>query len=508
MGYAIAVSKLLKIYLEAAAFFQPYASASINAQSNMIKQNASLSPTRIFVSYSHKDMEQKEEVMTILNALPPGIEFEAWDDNKMLAGENVDATIFQEIDRTDVFLALISRNYLASPYCKEEMKTALIQAEQRGCRVVPVIVRSTESWQDYPIGQKLALPPDGKAPTDWQHEDQHWTAVEKGLIKILKEVPKAQPESEVKPNQAVHRHSDIPQTPIETLDDRGYQARLKKELTKSLSNEKVQPLIPELTGDPQQASAESAVNTLLAMEPLASIECWTKITVAWFKDLNPRERSLVWGPARDVHLNLLPRLIDPNWIRNWQESSQDARDKRLLTVSIRPRRRSKSPYRSVEVLVARVDAKCGTVRFYQSNDTTTVQAHTRQINTNNDALRGMQKPTFEEAVQRVGRYLMAQYFPDDEPPNVLQADDWEELDTQIIHRPAGGLHYYYLVIPEDDPDYGNDTVLQLLYEKMPNLPRVLLSTQRGTDPLICTCTQFTLEAVIDAFWDIRRMEFA
>jgi hypothetical protein len=62
------------------------------------------------------------------------------------------------------------------------------------------------------------------------------------------------------------------------------------------------------------------------------------------------------------------------------------------------------------------------------------------------------------------------------------------------------------VIPVDDPDYGNDTVLQLLYEKMPNLPRVLLSTQRGTHPLICD--QYTLEALIDAFWDIRRMEFA
>jgi hypothetical protein len=129
-----------------------------------------------------------------------------------------------------------------------------------------------------------------------------------------------------------------------------------------------------------------------------------------------------------------------------------------------------------------------------------------EINTASDALRDMQKPTHEDAVQRIGRYLLAQYRPDEEPPGRLREEDWEDLNDYIVESPAGLFHYYYLVIPEDDPDYGNDAVLQLLYERMPNLPRVLLSTRRGGNPLICR--QNRLEAVIDAFWDIRRMEFA
>ena len=467
----------------------------------MIEQNKSLEPTRIFVSYSHKDMEQKQQVMTILDALPPGIEVEAWDDNRMLAGDNIDATIFPEIERTDVFLALISRNYLASAYCKEEMKKALFHAEQRGCRVVPVIVRSTESWRDYPIGQKLALPPDGKAPTDWKHQDQHWTAVEKGLIKLLKEVRPPEPEPIPEPDQPAQNQSSIPQDLIDTLDDRGFQARLKKELTKSLSNEKLQPLIPELTNDPKHTSAESGVNALLAMEPLVSIRRWTEITAAWFKNLSSRERSAAWYSVRDVHLNLLPRLVDPVWLKTWQEKGHASHDRRFLIVSLKQR----SPNRSVEVLVARVDAKCGAVRFYETEEVSTVQAHSGQIDTAR-TLGEMQKPTHEEAVQRVGRYLLAQYRPDEEPPPMLQEEDWEDLNDYIVESPAGLYHYYYLVIPGDDPDYSNDAVLQLLYEKMPNLPRVLLSTQRGSNPLICR--QNRLEAVIDAFWDIRRMEFA
>jgi hypothetical protein len=173
------------------------------------------SPIRIFVSYSHKDVEQKEQVMTILEALPPAIEKKAWDDNRMRAGDDIDNTIFSEIENTDLFLALISRNYLASAYCREEMKTALFQAERRGCRVVPIIVRSTESWREYPIGQKLALPSDGKAPTDWEHEDMHWTAVEKGLLKLLKDMHSPQPDLTSEPKPIIHYQASIAKGPID-----------------------------------------------------------------------------------------------------------------------------------------------------------------------------------------------------------------------------------------------------------------------------------------------------
>jgi hypothetical protein len=318
-------------------------------------------------------------------------------------------------------------------------------------------------------------------------------------------VDEAPTKSVTAPNRTAHRQnpSPIPQDPIETLDDRGYLTKLKKELTKCLSNEKLHPLISELVNNPGRSNVESAVDTLLSLEPLVSLRRWTEITAVWFKkDLNPRERSAAWDAVRDVHLSLLTRVVDPGWLQDWKKNSHDNHDKRLLIISLKPR----SQNRSVEVLVARVDAKCGMVRFSETEEAASAQAHAGQINTMNEALRGMQKPTTEEAVQRLGRYLLAQYRPDEEPPNGLQTEDWEDLNDYIVESPAGLFHYYYLLIQDDDPDYGNDTALRLLYEKMPNLPRILLSKERGTDPLICR--QNRLEAVIDAFWDIRRMEFA
>ena len=147
----------------------------------MNEHNVSPAPTGVFVSYSHKDGAQKDEVIACLGALPPDIKIKEWVDTRMLAGDTIDQTIFREIEQTDLFLALISRNYLNSVYCRSEMKTALQQAENRGCRVVPIIVRKTASWRDWPIGRHLALPPDGKAPSDWKDSDEHWHAVEAGL---------------------------------------------------------------------------------------------------------------------------------------------------------------------------------------------------------------------------------------------------------------------------------------------------------------------------------------
>ncbi len=48
----------------------------------------STSATRVFLSYSHKDKEQKDQVKTCLKALPPGIEVKAWEDTRMLAGDS------------------------------------------------------------------------------------------------------------------------------------------------------------------------------------------------------------------------------------------------------------------------------------------------------------------------------------------------------------------------------------------------------------------------------------
>ncbi|MEN8178535.1 MAG: toll/interleukin-1 receptor domain-containing protein [Pseudomonadota bacterium] len=485
-------------------------------------QDENIKP-RVFISYSHDSPEHSERVLQLSERLrEDGVKTSLDQYVQGTPNEKWPRWMQNQLDWADFVLLICTETYFRRFRGHEEpgkgkgvdWEGAVIIQEIYDTRsttvkfVAVIFDANAECFIPEPVrGHTFYFLDSEQAYQDLYDFLLGQAGVEPGVVGAPLRKPRKQaeplafPDESSEPRQPA-RQSAILQDPIDTLDERGFHFRLKKELTKSLSNEKMRPLISELTGDPDQVTAESAVNALLAMEPRASLRHWTEITATWFKDLNPRERSAVWDSVRDVHLNLLPRLVHPDWIKNWQENGHNTHDRRLLTVSLKQR----SPNRSVEVLVARVDAKCGAVRFYETDKATTVQAHTGQINTANEALRGMQKPTSHEAVQRLGLYLMAQYMPDREPPDVLQVEDWEDLNDYIVERPAGLFHYYYLVIPEDDPDYGNITTLQLLYEKMPNLPRVLLSSKSGINPLICR--QNRLEAVIDAFWDIRRMEFA
>ncbi|MGH8474477.1 MAG: toll/interleukin-1 receptor domain-containing protein [Methylococcales bacterium] len=144
--------------------------------------------TKIFISYSHKDKSRKERLIQCIQALPPDmpVPVDAWDDRRLLAGDNFDDEIFNKISETDIFIALVSIDYLASKYCRNEMYAALQKAEKGGqCRIVPVIVGKNEVWQRYPLGKHNALPKDGKAPSDFVHEDEYWSQVQAGLLKLL-----------------------------------------------------------------------------------------------------------------------------------------------------------------------------------------------------------------------------------------------------------------------------------------------------------------------------------
>lgn len=454
-------------------------------------------PLRVFISYSHEDGRQKDEVVTCLRALPPRIEIEPWDDTRMLAGSKIDQRIFGEIKKSDVFLALISRHYLASDYCRAEMTDALEHAQKRGLTVVPVIVRKTDSWREYPIGQHLALPPDGKAPTDWAHEDEHWAAVERGLKNLLKAKGGGPANFEPPREQAPASGGSIQQEPIELVEDGEFCSQLKLELTRALSHVQLGPLVAALLPLVEDIKPAAAADSLLKLEPLDSIRALTSAAFSWFRTLSPHEQTAVWDSVKNVHLRLLPRLVDPEWIKRWAQDANVQGDRRLFTVSIKPKSRN----RSVEILVARLDAKRGMVRFDPEPELPHLSAPSGQINTGHQALRDLQKPTADEVVQRIGRYLLTRFDPDELPPEILEQEHWLELNDHLIERPVGGRHYYYLVMSDDDPEFANEPVLRLLYQNLPNLPRVLLSAKIGTAyPLLYRQAQ--LEAVIEAFWDL------
>jgi hypothetical protein len=135
---------------------------------------------RVFVSYSHRDGPMAGDgdlpaaVVRALNALADdqpelGLSPERifFDRDSLMAGDGWNDRIFSEIQRTDVFLLLVSFNSLTSPFC---IKQELAAAVSLGVQVIVPVLLSECTWSGHlvdaagsgrTLGSFDAVPKDG-----------------------------------------------------------------------------------------------------------------------------------------------------------------------------------------------------------------------------------------------------------------------------------------------------------------------------------------------------------
>jgi hypothetical protein len=127
--------------------------------------------SKAFISYSHRDEKALDRLHTHLAMLRRSNLITAWYDREILAGGDVDREVASNLADSDLFLALVSPDFLASNYCYErEMEIALKRHEDGSLRVVPIILEPCD-WQSSPLGKLKALPKDGKPISTWTNEN-------------------------------------------------------------------------------------------------------------------------------------------------------------------------------------------------------------------------------------------------------------------------------------------------------------------------------------------------
>lgn len=140
------------------------------------------SPFKVFISYSHKDEEFKEELLTMLAGLRRQGVIDAWQDRQIEAGDEWNKSIEDAMNECDLALLLVSPEYLASRFIQDEEQPKLLQRHQEmQLRVIPIIVRPCK-WQSEPVLKDLqALPEDGKAVIKFSKatgaRDQVWADI-------------------------------------------------------------------------------------------------------------------------------------------------------------------------------------------------------------------------------------------------------------------------------------------------------------------------------------------
>jgi hypothetical protein len=470
----------------------------------VVEQNDSPSAIRIFLSYSHKDRDRKDEVIACLGALPPDTEIEEWADTRMRAGDKIDETIFSEIEQTDLFLALISRYYLNSDYCRKEMKTALRRAEERGCRVVPVIVRKTESWRDWPIGQHLALPPDGKAPSDWKDPDEHWHAVELGLRDLIKEMIQAQSQAHGEPEKKSlytpgNSQTPIqPQIPIKPPQSNEFDETVRKALADLFSNSRLAGAVHVLLGSQDPVEPVVAADELFQMEPLEAVSRWTEVVEVLYGKVSvtgDAQRD-TWALLESVHSRLLPRLVDVSRLAKHHNFPNDA----LLFTIASPH---DPPNRPIELLFARMNRN-RVVQFEQRGHESVrdTAVPSTIVDVTDDALLARSDPDIESAVEQIGFELMKRFYGAKDVPEQMGPRHWKKLNASLK---AGrhGVRGFYMVIPHSNR-YADPAVLAHLYRNLPNLPKFLMAEDVGED-LPFVCDPVDIDAAIEEFWHLKTL---
>ncbi|MEE2921483.1 MAG: toll/interleukin-1 receptor domain-containing protein [Pseudomonadota bacterium] len=126
---------------------------------------------KAFISYSHVDEHYVERLQKHLAMLKREGLIESFYDRNIHVGDPLDEEISRNLADSEIFIAVVSPDFIASDYCYErELATALELHKAGRIRVVSVIVEPCE-WQQSPLGGFLVAPKDGKSIAEWENEN-------------------------------------------------------------------------------------------------------------------------------------------------------------------------------------------------------------------------------------------------------------------------------------------------------------------------------------------------
>jgi hypothetical protein len=145
---------------------------------------------RIFISYSHRDEKALERLHAHFSMLRREGAIEPWFDRDILAGDDIDDEVETALRASDIFVALVSPDFLASNYCYEREMTEALQRHSEGSiRVIPIILEPCD-WLSSPLGKLKALPKDGKPISIWTNENIAYLDVVTELRRVLSNAPR------------------------------------------------------------------------------------------------------------------------------------------------------------------------------------------------------------------------------------------------------------------------------------------------------------------------------
>jgi len=119
---------------------------------------ASRQKTKLFYCYAHEDKVLRNKLDRHLSTLKRHYNLTNWHDREILAGQEWEKEVGEQLNSADIIILLISPDFMASEYCyNKEMQRALERHAEGSCLVIPILLRPTH-WEREPFGKLQLLP--------------------------------------------------------------------------------------------------------------------------------------------------------------------------------------------------------------------------------------------------------------------------------------------------------------------------------------------------------------
>ena len=154
-------------------------------------------PVKGFITYSHENTVQKDELRKCLAVMEQQNELVTWDDSQLIPGDKArQEDILKKVADSDLLLYLVSATSLASENCKKELEVA----SKRDIRVISIILEHCD-WLYHQVSGFEVLPHKGRPISKWRDESEGWQNVVDGIRAAVEKVEKQIDSSSITPHQ-------------------------------------------------------------------------------------------------------------------------------------------------------------------------------------------------------------------------------------------------------------------------------------------------------------------
>ena len=152
-----------------------------------------------FISYSHQDSNMLDMLHKHLAQLKREGIISTWTDEEIPAGRKLNQNISSALTSSNLFIALLSPDYIASNYCYDtEFKKAL-EMEQNGTIIIIPVILDACDWKNTPFKEFKALPKDGKPISAWENKNTAFLDIIQNIRRLIdSEASNNSPHTEIK----------------------------------------------------------------------------------------------------------------------------------------------------------------------------------------------------------------------------------------------------------------------------------------------------------------------